>query len=205
MSNLWVTFSTDSSGSFTELSGNIIYNLNNLYNFNGNLVDTTSDFIIYELSNNPIQGGVSLQPNNWKQLNLNTILNPFQGYWLGGINTKRTSNILNIDGYYYNTVGNYISNQAEFYNDSALDNIPSNSYIFVILSKNEISEPTTLESKDIYSLTLNPTNPIKIKNYIQLSNNFNVDTYYYVYTTDTAIANLLVDSPTEEPLTLQHL
>ena len=87
MSNLWVTFSTDSSGSFTELSGNIIYNLNNLYNFNGNLVDTTSDFIIYELSNNPIQGGVSLQPNNWKQLNLNTILNPFQGYWLGGINT----------------------------------------------------------------------------------------------------------------------
>ena len=88
MSNLWITFSTDSSGSFTELSGNIIYNLNNLYNFNGNLVDTTSDFIIYELSNNPIQGGVSLQANNWKQLNLNTILNPFQGYWLGGINTN---------------------------------------------------------------------------------------------------------------------
>jgi surface protein len=88
MSNLWVTFSTDSSGSFTELSGNIIYNLNNLYNFNGNLVDTTSDFIIYELSNNPIQGNVSLQANNWKQSNINTILNPFQGYWLGGINTN---------------------------------------------------------------------------------------------------------------------
>tara|TARA_Y100000389_G_scaffold661_2_gene670 strand:- start:5903 stop:6526 length:624 start_codon:yes stop_codon:yes gene_type:complete len=87
MSNLWVTFSTDSSGSFTELSGNIIYNINNLYNFNGNLVDTTSNFIIYELSNNPIQRGVSLQATNWKQLNLNTILNPFQGYWLGGINT----------------------------------------------------------------------------------------------------------------------
>ena len=88
MSNLWVTFSTDSSGSFTELSGNIIYNLNNLYNFNGNLVDTTSDFIIYELSNNPIQGNVSLQANNWKQLTLNNNLAPFQGYWLGGINTN---------------------------------------------------------------------------------------------------------------------
>ena len=88
MSNLWVTFSTDSSGSFTELSGNIIYNVNNLYNFNGNLVDITSHFIIYELSNNPIQGGVSLQANNWKQLKLNNILNPFQGYWLGGINTN---------------------------------------------------------------------------------------------------------------------
>ncbi|MHC5089063.1 MAG: BspA family leucine-rich repeat surface protein, partial [Planctomycetota bacterium] len=88
MSNLWATFSTDSSGSFTELSGNIIYNVNNLYNFNGNLVDITSHFIIYELSNNPIQAGVSLQANNWKQLNLNAILNPFQGYWLGGINTK---------------------------------------------------------------------------------------------------------------------
>ena len=88
MSKLWVTFSADSSGSFSELSNNIIYNLNNLYNFNGNLLDITSDFIIYELSNNPIQSDISLQANNWKQLNLNTILNPFQGYWLGGINTN---------------------------------------------------------------------------------------------------------------------
>ena len=88
MANLWVTFSTDSSGTFTELSGNIIYNVNNSYNFNGNLVDTTSNFIIYELTNNPIRTDVSLQANNWKKLNLNTILNPFQGYWLGGINTK---------------------------------------------------------------------------------------------------------------------
>jgi surface protein len=88
MSNLWVTFSTDISGTFTELSGNIIYNLNNLYNFNGNLVDTTSNFIIYELSNNPIQGGVPLQTSNWNQFNSNTNLSPFQGYWLGGINTN---------------------------------------------------------------------------------------------------------------------
>lgn len=88
MTNLWVTFSTDSSGSFIELSGNIIYNLNELYNFSDKVIDVSSDFIIYELSNNnPIQGNVSLQANNWKQLNLNTILNPFQGYWLGGINT----------------------------------------------------------------------------------------------------------------------
>jgi len=88
MTNLWVTFSTDSSGNFSELSGNIIYNVNNLYNFNGNLVDTSSNFIIYELSNNPIQANVLLQHSNWKQLNLNTNLNPFQGYWLGGINTN---------------------------------------------------------------------------------------------------------------------
>ena len=88
MTNLWVKFSTDSSGSFTELSGNIIYNVNNLYNFNGNLVYTSSNFIIYELTNNPIQANVTLQDTNWKQLNLNTILNPFQGYWLGGINTN---------------------------------------------------------------------------------------------------------------------
>ena len=88
MTNLWVTFSTDSSVSFGELSGNIIYNVNNLYNFNGNLVDTSSNFIIYELTNNPIQANVTLQDTNWKQLNLNTILNPFQGYWLGGINTN---------------------------------------------------------------------------------------------------------------------
>lgn len=87
MSNLWVTFSTDSSGSFTELSGNIIYNVNNIYNFNGNVIDTTSNFIIYELSNNPIQGHVSLEASNWKQLTLNNNLAPFQGYWLGGINT----------------------------------------------------------------------------------------------------------------------
>ena len=87
MSNLWVTFSTDSSGSFTELSGNIIYNVNNLYNFNGNVIDTTSNFIIYELSNNPIQTDISLQASNWKQLSLNNNLTPFQGYWLGGINT----------------------------------------------------------------------------------------------------------------------
>ena len=88
MSNFWLTFSTDSSRSFTELSGNIIYNVNILYNFNGNLVDTSSNFIIYELSNNPIQGNVSLKSSNWKELNLDTILNPFQGYWLGGINTN---------------------------------------------------------------------------------------------------------------------
>jgi surface protein len=88
MSDLWVTFSSNNSGTFTELSGNIIYNLNNFYNFNRNLVDTTSNFIIYELTNHPIQGGVSLQANNWKRLNLNTILKPFQGYWLGGINTN---------------------------------------------------------------------------------------------------------------------
>ena len=93
MTNLWVTFSADSSGSFIELSGNIIYNLNNLYNFNGNILDTTSDFIIHELTNNPIQSDVSLQANNWKQLNLNTILNPFQGYWLGGINTNLPSKL----------------------------------------------------------------------------------------------------------------
>ena len=88
MTNLWVTFSTDISGSFSELSGNIIYNVNNLYNFNGNIIDTRSNFTIYELSNNPIQGGVPLQPNNWKQLTINTNLSPFQGYWLGQINTK---------------------------------------------------------------------------------------------------------------------
>ena len=87
MTNLWVTFSTDISTNFTESSGNIIYNLNNIYNFNGNVIDTTSNFIIYELSNNPIQSGISLQTNNWKQLTLNNNLSPFQGYWLGGINT----------------------------------------------------------------------------------------------------------------------
>ena len=88
MTNLWVTFSTDISRSFTEISGNIIYNLNNIYNFNGNVIDTTSNFIIYELSNNPIQSGIQLKTNNWKQLTLNNNLSPFQGYWLGGINTN---------------------------------------------------------------------------------------------------------------------
>jgi len=88
MTNLWLTFSTDISTNFTESSGNIIYNLNKLYNFNGNIIDTTSNFIIYELSNNPIQGDVSLQASNWNQLSLNNNLSPFQGYWLGGINTN---------------------------------------------------------------------------------------------------------------------
>jgi hypothetical protein len=86
-SNLWVTFSTDISGNFSKISGNIIYNLNHIYNFNGNVIDTTSNFIIYELTNNPIQSGIPLEANNWKKLNFSDNLLPLQGYWLGGINT----------------------------------------------------------------------------------------------------------------------
>lgn len=87
MTNLWVTFSTDISTNFIESSGNIIYNLINLYSFNGNLIDTTSNFIIYELKN-IIQNGQTLKNYDWKRLSLNNNLSPFQGYWLGGINTK---------------------------------------------------------------------------------------------------------------------
>ena len=119
MTNLWVTFSTDSSGSFSELSGNIIYNVNNLYNFNGNLLDTSSDFIIYELSNNPIQANVSLQDSNWKQLNLNTILNPFQGYWLGGINTNLPQ-IFTDGGQLRVEVDNWIGNAIPIANNYGL-------------------------------------------------------------------------------------
>jgi hypothetical protein len=87
-----------------------------------------------------------------------------------------------------------------------LSNISQNSYIFVILSKNEISDPNTLVLKDIYILTVNPTNPIKFNSYIFLSNNLNVDMYYYFYSTDSnVISNALVDSPTEQSLQLQFL
>jgi len=136
MTNLWVTFSTDISRSFTEISGNIIYNLNNIYNFNGNVIDTTSNFIIYELSNNPIQSGIQLKTNNWKQLNLNTILNPFQGYWLGGINTNlpqiftsRSQLVTAIDNWIINP--NPVANNYGLIENWNVQNINDMSQLFI--------------------------------------------------------------------------
>ena len=83
MAKIWTTFSTDICGSFNELSGNIIYNLNK-YKFNGNLIDTTSNFLIYYLKDFVHHGDI-LQETDWDQIDLTYPLSPFQGYWLGGI------------------------------------------------------------------------------------------------------------------------
>ena len=85
MSNFWLIFSTDISETFNELSGNIIFNLNNLNNFNGNLIDLTSNFTIHELDR-PVKNNEDLKSSHWNVLSLNTILSPFHGYWLGRIN-----------------------------------------------------------------------------------------------------------------------
>lgn len=206
MSNLWVTFSTYSSGSFTELSGNIIYNVNNLYNFGGNVIDPTSNFIIYELSNNPIQTDVSLQANNWKKVDPGlTILNPFQGYWLGSINTKipttQTSSQISISGYYHNSLHEYILNQSIF--NTELTNKVTTSNIFLILSTHELANLKLLESYEITIPTLSSTSVV-LKKYIALENNFNIDTYYYFYEIESLNIDLKTEDPTETSINLLY-
>ena len=206
MTNLWVTFSTDTSNTFDILSGNIIAELNMRYNFGGNVIDPTSNFIIYELSNNPIQNDGSLQANNWKKVDPGlTILNPFQGYWLGSINTKipttQTSSQISISGHYHNSLDEYISNQYIFYTE--LTNKVTTSNIFLILSTYELANLKLLESYEITIPTLSSTSVVLTK-YIALENNFNIDTYYYVFETENLNTDLQTEDPTEMSINLLY-
>lgn len=207
MTNLWVTFSTDTSNTFDILSDNIIAELNMTYNFGGNVIDPTSDFIIYELSNNPIENDGSLQANNWKKVDRGlTILNPFQGYWLGSINTKipttQTSDeIININGYYHNTLSQYILSESTFY--AELNNKVTTPHIFLILSTYELANINLLESREITIPSLS-SNSVSLKKYIALPNNFDIDIFYYFFETDNFNNDLQTDQPTEMSINLLY-
>lgn len=149
MSEIWLVFSVDTFGTFNDLSHNILNNLNVIYSLNNNIISKSSNFVIHELNPNLlISDGSSLNNNSWIDItgDYSTILNPYQSYWLGGIELTSTSLIkeakCSVVSYYIR----YISSTGKYllyiYDDFEVtgESLSSSDVIVNALGLNNINE-----------------------------------------------------------------